>query len=219
MRKLINGIIEFHRQRRPDYVEKFAKLALGQAPDTLFIACSDSRVVPNLFASTEPGDLFVIRNIGNIVSPCGPGGLSASDESEGAALEFAVKVLGVTDVIVCGHSECAAMNALVKGRESVREPHLRSWLRHAQPALDRQRQGPADPGLEIHNQVSRLNTLVQLDHLRSYPFVREAEEQGRITLRAWWFDIRHADVYAWVPAQRRFILIDETTDPSVIIGP
>src|SRR2546430_16686177 len=106
MKKLIQGIVEFRHKVRPDYRETFAHLALGQAPDTLFIACSDSRVVPNAFASADPGDLFVIRNVGNLIAPADGTGVSVSDESEAAAIEFAVLTLKVRDVIVCGHSEC-----------------------------------------------------------------------------------------------------------------
>lgn len=109
MKKLIRGIIDFRKNMRPSCKETFAQLALGQRPDTLFIACSDSRVVPNLFASSDPGDLFVIRNVGNFIPPCGEQGRSASDESEAAAIEFALLTLPVTEIIVCGHSECGAM--------------------------------------------------------------------------------------------------------------
>ncbi|HZU95710.1 MAG TPA: carbonic anhydrase [Planctomycetota bacterium] len=215
MRKLLRGIIEFRRNRRPEYAATFARLALGQAPDALFVACSDSRVVPNLFASTEPGDLFVLRNVGNIVAPCGMDGASESDESEGAALEFSVLSLKVSDVIVCGHSECGAMRALVEGREKLPLPHMASWLRHAQPALDRHRSGAFGPSdLAPHNQVGQLNTLLQLEHLRSYPFIREAEEEGRIQLHAWWFDIAGADVYEWRESRKAFVLVDEQSIES-----
>jgi carbonic anhydrase len=211
VKKLIRGIIEFRRTRRPEYAATFAKLALGQFPDALFIACSDSRVAPNLFASTEPGDLFVIRNVGNIVSPCGPEGKSAGDESEGAAIELAVLTLGVRDVIVCGHSECAAMRTLVERRGASLPHHLGSWLRHASPALDRYLGGARVEGESApHNQVSQLNALLQLEHLRSYGVVREAEAAGRLALHAWWFDIARAEVLGWRPSEGRFRMIDET---------
>src|SRR5438132_266255 len=126
MRKLVQGIVDFRKGRRPDYAETFARLALRQKPDALYIACSDSRVQANVFASTEPGDLFVVRNPGNLVSPAGPDGKSISDESEAAAIEFALDVLEVRDIIVCGHSGCGAMAALalreggaVSGRSGV----------------------------------------------------------------------------------------------------
>ncbi len=210
MRKLLRGIVDFRKNRRPEYAETFARLALAQRPDALFVACSDSRVVPNLFASSEPGDLFVVRNVGNIVSPCGPGGASVSDVSEGAALEFSVLSLKVNDLIVCGHSECGAMRALVEGREKLDLSHMSSWLHHAQPALERYRSGVrANGGLAPHNEVSQLNVLLQLEHLRSYPFIAAAEKEGAIALHAWWFDIAGADVYEWRESDRRFQLIDE----------
>src|SRR5262245_49599711 len=106
MKKLIKGIAEFRKNLLPSYKDTFARLALGQAPDALFIACSDSRVVPNLFASTDPGDLFVVRNVGNIVPPWREQDLREKSDSVGAAIEFAVNTLHVKDIIVCGHSEC-----------------------------------------------------------------------------------------------------------------
>src|SRR5437762_13780632 len=118
MRKLLQGIVDFRNRVRPVARETFARLALGQKPDVLFIACSDSRVAINVFASTEPGDLFVVRNPGNIVSPAAPDGLSVGDESDAAAIEFAVGLLEVRDIIVCGHSSCGAMSGLLQGRES-----------------------------------------------------------------------------------------------------
>ena len=161
MRKLVQGIVDFRNRVRPATRETFARLALGQSPDALFIACSDSRVAINVFASTEPGDLFVVRNPGNIVSPAAQDGLSIGDESEAAAIEFAVGQLQVQDIIVCGHSSCGAMTALLQGRESA-SPHLRSWLRHADRALERI---PDRDAPEARDQLSQANALLQLEHL------------------------------------------------------
>src|SRR5271167_874721 len=114
MKKLVKGILDFRKNVRPGYQKTFAQLALGQSPDALFVACSDSRVAPNVFASTDPGDLFVIRNVGNLIPACGGDhGRSLSDESEAAAIEFALSNLEVANVIICGHSECGAMHALL----------------------------------------------------------------------------------------------------------
>ncbi len=210
MRKLIQGIVEFRRNVQPDYREKFARLALGQAPDALFIACSDSRVVPNTFASADPGDLFVIRNVGNLVAPAGADGLSRSEASEAAAIEFALAKLNVTDVIVCGHSECGAMQALLHGRETVEPFHLRSWLRHGDGALAQLRNNQApDPSLAPHNQLSQLNVLAQIEHLKTYPLIRERRETGSLRLHGWWFELKNADVYAYDDSLGRFLLIDE----------
>src|SRR5579872_6017105 len=168
MKKLIQGIVEFRRNAQPGYRERFARLALGQAPDTLFIACSDSRVVPNLFASADPSDLFVIRNVGNLVPPAGSDGVSPQDGSEAAAIEFALAKLEVTDIIVCGHSECGAMQALLSGRGAVEPFHLRSWLRHGDSALAQLAQNPhPNPMLAPHNQLSQLNVLSQVESLKT----------------------------------------------------
>jgi len=205
MRKLVQGIVEFRRKRRPDYAETFSRLALRQKPDALYIACSDSRVQANVFASTEPGDLFVVRNPGNLVSPAGPDGRSVADESEAAAIEFALDVLEVSDIIVCGHSGCGVMAALENGRENVRWPHLRSWMRHADTALERLRQGEGDPERPPQDRLSQLNVLLQLEHLRSYEPVR----RRATALHAWWFEIGAAEVHAWDPGASAFRAIDD----------
>jgi carbonic anhydrase len=206
MRKLVQGIVDFRNRLRPVARETFARLALGQSPDVLFIACSDSRVAINVFASTEPGDLFVVRNPGNIVSPAAADGLSVADESEAAAIEFAVGQLKVRDIIVCGHSSCGAMSYLLRGRESVPAPHLRSWLRHAESALDRV---PDRTAAGAADQLSQANALLQLEHLRSYPVVERAERESGLRLHAFWFDIADAEVLAYDPGQDRFVALDE----------
>lgn len=224
MRKLIQGIVSFRQGVRPDYRETFARLALGQKPDCLFIACSDSRVVPNLFASTEPGDLFVTRNVGNLVPVSGPGGLAAGDEGEAAAIEYAVSTLEVQDIIVCGHSHCGAMRtvldvagpdpetAAAAGALDVASsaPNLARWLRHALPALEKLKAGRTlDPSLAPHDTLSQLNVLEQMTHVQTYPAVVERMRAGTLAVHGWWFDIARADVYAYEPQPDRFVLIDE----------
>ena len=210
MRKLIQGIVDFRKKVRPNYRETFAKLALGQSPDALLIACSDSRVAPNVFASTEPGDVFVIRNAGNIIAPCGDEGRSLSDESEAAAIEFAILSLDVANIIVCGHSECGAMRMLADGKKDPRAPHLTDWLRHARGALhDVQGGGEMSRELPAHNRVSQYNVLHQLRHLMTYPVVREQVNAGRLRLHGWWFDIAQAEVLTYDEERRKFVIIDD----------
>jgi len=210
VKKLLRGIVEFRKNVRPGYRERFAELALGQKPDALFIACSDSRVVPNLFASTEPGDIFVIRNVGNIIAPCGPDGRSLSDESEAAAIEFSTLALNVSDIIVCGHSECGAMRALCTEDDALPAPHFHDWLRHAHGPLKKVRGGFRMKGeMPLHDHVSQLNVLEQLRHLGSYPAVSERLREGRLHLHAWWFDIAAAEVLAYEEGEDRFVVIDE----------
>jgi carbonic anhydrase len=211
MKKLINGIVAFRQKYQKEYREAFGKLATGQFPDTLFIACSDSRVVPNTFASTDPGDLFVLRNVGNLVPPCGDHGISSGDESEAAAIEYAIRNLNVRNIIVCGHSECGAMRAIIDDRERVQSPNLRSWLRHGDTAMDQLQSGLAlDESITPHNQLSQLNVLLQLEHIKSYPIVGKRLKDKTIALHGLWFDIEKADVYAYEEEWNKFVLIDET---------
>ncbi|BBH53112.1 carbonic anhydrase [Fluviispira sanaruensis] len=210
MKKLINGITEFRKKVLPGYRDTFARLALGQSPDALFIACSDSRVVPNLFASTDPGDLFVVRNVGNLIPPCSRNGFSVGDESEAAAIEFSITQLRVSSIIICGHSECGAMQSLVKNRNAISSPNLRSWLQYGEPALQKMLDGfEINPGLQPHNQLSQINVLEQKIHLESYPIVQDLIKSGNLRICSWWFDIATADVYSYNDEKRRFVLLDD----------
>lgn len=204
MKKLIQGIIEFRKNVRDGYREKFAKLALGQKPDALLISCSDSRMAVNVFASTEPGDLFVVRNPGNLVPRCDNIGHAAA-----AAVEFATLGLNVSDIIVCGHSECGAMKMLV-GDADLPAPHLKDWLKHAEKALRQIKRGTRMPGdWALHNHLSQLNVLRQLDNLTTYEVVSERLKAGKLRLHGWWFDIAQAEVLAYDENARKFVVVDE----------
>jgi len=222
VRKLIEGIVAFRRGLRPDYRETFARLALGQKPDCLFIACSDSRVVPNLFASTEPGDLFVTRNVGNLVPPSGPDGISTGDEAEAGAIEYAIHALDVRDIIICGHSSCGAMRAIVDGDASDVSPvngapNLTRWLRHALPALKQLSAGRTlDPSLTRENSLSQLNVLEQVAHVKSYPAVAERSSRETLGVHGWWFDIARAEVSAYEAEPDRFVIIDEVEAARIL---
>ncbi len=208
MKKLLRGIRDFHDNLRPAYRERFAHLALGQSPDTLFIACADSRVVPNLFASTDPGDLFVLRNVGNMVPRCGLDG--ALDDSAGSAVEFATIALGVRDIVVCGHSSCGAIRAVLEGDRPGGAPSLDRWLSHAQPSVERlEREFSLDPSLPPVDRLSQAHVLQQLDHLRSYPAVAERLAAGALRISGWWFDLANAEVLAFEASSARFVpLVD-----------
>jgi carbonic anhydrase len=208
MKKLLQGIAEFRRRRPAGYAETFARLAATQAPDALLICCADSRVAPNVFASVEPGDLLVVRNVGNLV-PRHSKVVTAfgAGASVPAAIEFALHALHVKDVIVCGHSECAAMRAIHSGIRSEGMPHLVAWLRHGEPSRDGMGQPP--PGMPAYDHLSQWSVRLQLEHLRTYPIVQEAEAAGRLRLHAWWFDIGRAEVLDYDAASQRFVPIDE----------
>lgn len=202
MKKLIKGIMEFRRTRREDVKGLFAQLALGQSPDCFFIACSDSRVAANVFASTDPGDLFVIRNLGNIVPPFPDMGSAV------AALEFAVDTLKVSHIIVCGHSDCGAIRALANNAGLSGVTPLSAWLRHAQ--------GCAGGGSPDQDSMSKRNVALQLDNLRSHPMVREKEASGALQLHGLWFNIRLAEVYYLEKAPSDFVLIDDAEGGKIL---
>ena len=217
MRKLIQGIVDFRERLLPQYAERFRDLAQGQSPDALFVTCSDSRVVPDLLVSTDPGDLFFMRNVGNLVPPATVEGASTGDLSEASAIEYAVLVLKVGSIVVCGHSECGAMKAALARQPMPNTPNLAKWLHHAAAALFRlEQEGPLDSRLSPCDQLSQLNVLVQLEHLASYPIVRERLADGTLRFGGWWFDIAHGDMHAYQRESRRFEIIDHNSAERII---
>jgi carbonic anhydrase len=207
MKKLVRGILDFRRNVLPAYRMTYQRLAKSQTPDCLLVACADSRVAPNTFASTVPGDMFVVRNVGNLVPPCQSGPAAPQHSSTGAALEFAVLKLEVRDLIVCGHSNCGAMRAVLEGTDQLPE-HLRTWLDSVGRA---ETHGLEDcPDLGAQDQLSQRNVLQQLEHALSYPFVQERVAAGKLSVHGWWFDIGTAEVLAYEPGgPPRFQPIDE----------
>ena len=209
MEKLLAGIVDFRERLLPQYAQRFTELALGQRPDTLFITCSDSRVVPDLLVSTHPGELFTMRNVGNLVPPATAEGISTGDLSEASAIEYAVLILKVANIIVCGHSECGAMHALALNKLQRGTPNLGKWLHHAHAAAFRlNHEGPLNGKLKPHDQLSQLNVLVQLEHLATYRIVREIVLKGKLRLNGWWFDVSSGDMYAYDRTVRSFVIID-----------
>ncbi len=208
--KLMQGIVNFRERTLPKYAERFRKLASGQAPLALFISCSDSRVMPSLVTSARPGDLFNVRNVGNLIPPAAADGISTGDLSEAGAVEYALLVLKVSEIIVCGHSECGAMKAVAAAYDGqVDAPNLSRWLQHAQVAVDRlECEGRVDARLKPYDRISQINVLLQLEHLASYPIVRERVAAGTVRLHGWWFDVVSGSMYAYEPAFGRFELID-----------
>lgn len=204
MNNLLNGLSRYERSTRRHYAKQFASLAAGQVPHTLFITCADSRVVPNLLASADPGELFVVRNIANLVPPCG----DPLDASVQAAVGYAVEQLGVADVVVCGHSGCGGIKALLAGPPA--DDSLGRWLTHAQPALAGFRtRGPLDTSRSEPDQVSQACALHQLQHLLTYPSVRSRVRAGKLNLHAWWFDIARGEVLAYASEADRYVSASE----------
>ncbi|MEU2554015.1 carbonic anhydrase [Streptomyces sp. NPDC014684] len=174
--------------------EEFAGLAAGQSPDVLFITCSDSRVVPALITGARPGELFELRTAGNIVPPYAP----QRPTGEAATIEYAVEVLGVRDVVVCGHSHCGAVGALVRGDDLTAVPAVRDWLAHA---AARPAGAAEDP--EVAEGVQS-HVLTQLLRLRSYPCVERRLAAGRIALHAWYYEVHTGAVRTHRPETDTF---------------
>jgi carbonic anhydrase len=214
LRKLIKGIINFRNTNLDEYRAKLAKLALeGQSPDALMIACCDSRVAP-AFASSDPGDLFVVRNVGNLVAPYGH---DSNDDSTAAAIEFALQTLKVKDIIICGHSECGAIDAVMKGRDKIIKPHLKSWLRNAESSHDKFKDGMrCGMNLSDHNELSQINVLQQIEHAKTYSVVADRIANGSLKIHGWWFDLASANVYHYDAGISRFIKIDDSTAANII---
>ncbi|MFE6332385.1 carbonic anhydrase [Streptomyces sp. NPDC057798] len=164
--------------------EEFAKLAEGQSPQVLFITCSDSRVVPALITGARPGELFELRTAGNIVPPYA----SEHPTSEAATIEYAVEVLGVGDIVVCGHSHCGAVGALVRGDDLDAVPAVRDWLTYATPRPTGAAEDPAvAAGVQSHVRT-------QLLRLRSYPFIEKKLTDHQLTLRGWYYEVHTGTV-------------------------
>lgn len=200
MRNLLNGLSRYESSIRQRYSQQFASLAAGQVPHTLFITCADSRVVPNLLASARPGELFVVRNIANLVPPCG----DPLDASVQAAVDYAVEQLRVSDIVVCGHSSCGGIKALLTSPRP--DDSLSRWLAHARPALSAVRtRGPLDKNLPENDQVAQACTLHQLEHLLTYPGVEQRVRAGELNLHAFWFDIASGQMLAYSHEQDRYI--------------
>jgi carbonic anhydrase len=175
-------------ERRVDFEgDKYRKLAVGQFPEALFITCSDSRVIPALITGARPGEIFELRNAGNIVPPHDAHGAASG---EAATIEYALEVLAVQDIVVCGHSHCGAMGALKDGADLSGLPRVDAWLDLARPALASVLGDPAerseDPAL---GEIVQLNVRNQLDVLRDYPVARQLVDAGRLRLHGWYYEI------------------------------
>lgn len=180
---LLAGVKRFQAEVHPQKQELFSVLANGQQPHVTFLTCSDSRIDPCAMTQSDPGDLFVIRNAGNIV-PTTNGGQGG----ELATLEFAVKVLGTKHIVVCGHSDCGAMKGLLAPEKCAHLEFVSAWVREALPALA----DVEDEALPAGEQLSRVidsNVKLQLENLRRLDFIREAEKQGELELHGWVYEI------------------------------
>ena len=214
MQKLIAGIHQFRSQDFRPLQGLFEQLARGQTPETLFITCSDSRIDPNLLTRSKPGELFILRNAGNIVPPHGgtPGG-------EAATIEFAVAGLGVKDIIVCGHTHCGAMRGLLDPPSVAALPALAGWLNHAETTrrIVRDNYGHLD-GDRLVTATVEENVLVQLENIRTLPAVASRLVKGDLHLHGWVYKIETGEVFAYESAGGQFVPLAEYHYPSSEAG-
>lgn len=200
MERLIEGYKQFITEVFPRRRAQFRLLAESQAPEFLFITCSDSRIVPDLILGTGPGDLFIARNAGNVVPLAG-------EDVDGvtATIEYAVDVLRVRYAIVCGHSDCGAMKAALERRNLLHLPKARRWLAHVEAAFNhRQPLDPADGETADLAALIRGNVVAQWLNLREQPSVARAVREGRLAVHAWYYDILTGRIEQYDEGTRRF---------------
>ena len=206
MKKILAGVATFQNSVFPRYKDHFLKIAARQEPLALFITCADSRILPNLITQTDPGDLFICRDVGNIVPPHGSvyGGVSAT-------IEYAVSVLKVRNIIVCGHSDCGAMRALLDPDSLKGLPGVLEWLRHAE-SPHRAVQA-ASSQLTEEQRLQMLieeNVMAQLEHLKTHPPVIQGVTAGTLELHGWVYDIESGGVRVFDEKSRVFMAISSS---------
>lgn len=194
MKKLIRGLDKFRQTYVSSHQELLEQLALGQKPRVLFVACSDSRVDPNLITDTDVGELFVIRNAGNIIPPYG-----AANGGEGGTIEYAISALGIEQVVICGHSNCGAMKGLLKLNKLQKDmPLVYDWLKHAEATRRLVTENyPHYEGKDLMDMLVAENVLIQIDNLKTYPIVKARMHQGRLKIYAWVYNIETGNVLAY----------------------
>ena len=191
---LESGVLKFRSGDHPDRQGLFDGLATGQQPHTLFITCSDSRIDPALLTQTEPGELFVVRNAGNLVPPYGAG-----VTNEAVTIEYGVVALGVKQIVVCGHRRCGAMHAIQAPETLGALPTVAKALAPLRDSLPAE--GPLRTDLDT---LIQWNAQQQLENLRTHPSVAAAEREGRLTLKAWVYDFVDASVVAYDPTADKY---------------
>mgnify|MGYP000106095016 CR=1 FL=1 len=199
------GVVRFQNEVYPEKQELFEKLSLGQEPEALFITCSDSRIETAMITQTNPGDLFICRNAGNIVPPhtSHTGGMTAS-------IEFAVAALKVPHIVVCGHTECGAMKGAMNTDGLDALPHIKEWLGYSKAAVNIVKEVGKDKSeKEKMAMLLEQNVVLQLQHLKTHPTVATALAMGTVELHGWVYDIKTGDVSAYDETQNEFVPVND----------
>jgi carbonic anhydrase len=215
MKKIVDGVLKFQKEVFPKKKALFASLAAEQKPRVLFITCGDSRIVPDLMTQSNPGELFILRNAGNIVPP-------DSDTAGGvtATIEYAVVALNIPNIIICGHSNCGAMKAVLHPESLADMPKVAPWLRHADSAARMVRENyPQLPESERLEILTKENIVTQLEHLKTHPSVAARLARGAINLFGWYYDIKTGSVQAYDVEIGDFVVLDGNRIPSATPKP
>ncbi|MEM7234885.1 MAG: carbonic anhydrase, partial [Planctomycetota bacterium] len=212
MKDIIQGIQSFQSETHPKKGELLAKLASGQSPKVLLITCSDSRIVPSLITHTDPGDIFIIRNAGNLVAPFSS---STAASGEEATIEYAVAALGVEHIVVCGHSDCGAMKGVMNPDALSGVPSVAKWLEGAFPTkgLAESKYGADLSDADKLSRVIELNALRQVENLRGHKAVAAAVADGKVALHAWVYSIGTGVITAYDEGQDSFVALESDATP------
>lgn len=205
MENLIDGAKKFQSEIFPQFQEVFEKLKHGQSPHTLFIGCSDSRLIPDLITRSLPGELFVVRNIANIVPRYR---ISSEYLATTSAIEFAILGLNVKNIVVCGHSNCGGCRAILVQSAIENMPHTRKWLEQSKSIIDNIDLTKYSNQSEIFQYIEKQNIIMQLENLMSYPFIKEKYDRNELQIFGWYFDIATGSVFNYNKLKRNFEKIE-----------
>ena len=201
MEKVLKGLIRFQKEVFAKKKKLFATLSEQQKPSVLFVTCSDSRIDPSLLMQADPGDLFIIRNAGNLIPTYG-----AAIGGSTATIEYGVSVLQVKDIIICGHTDCGAMKGLLHPEKLQELPAVKAWLQHAETTVRMVKDHCAHlKGEELFAATIRENVLVQLEHLKTHPAVATRLRRGDLRLHGWVYSIGTGEVWVYDDKKNDFV--------------
>jgi carbonic anhydrase len=205
MQKLIEGLHHFQQNVFGSQQDLFERLSRGQSPETLFITCSDSRINPNLLTQTQPGELFILRNAGNLIPP-----YTLNSGGEAATIEFAVDALSVKDIIICGHSHCGAMDGVMRPETIKSLPALSRWLSHADATrrIVQEVYAELTPAERLNVAILE-NVLAQMENLRTHPSVAASLAKGSIRIHGWVYKFETGETFGYDPEAGQFVPVEK----------
>ena len=209
MDKILKGVRKFQEEYYKEHEDMYSELADKQSPEVLVFSCSDSRVDPNIITQSKPGELFVVKNVGNIIPACNPHGKKSCTA---AAIEFCLLMLKITDIVVCGHSDCGAMKALYKDSSELdAAPNLKDWLESAKPAKEMLDRLNSETSYKASLAItSKEHVIFQMENLKTYSLVAKGISEQRLTLHGWYYDIGTGEVHVYNTETNEFRKISST---------